>query len=148
MNVSTLADATIDAANNGKKVAVKVNANDGDSFEVYSEDGNSHRTFKVKATYLDALKSFTVTGLDGKEYTGTPVDTTKDNIPDTIVVTMPASAIYNNYNELTVDPSLEVSFEAEGHVNTVEIGHVDAGNNKTSKGRLQVWQQGSVPGLG
>ena len=99
MTVSTLENATID----GETTAV-VGADNGDSFTVYSEDGKNHRTFTVKATYLDAMSSLTITGTDGNDYTGTPVDTDYDDIADTITVTLPASAVVDGYGEIITDP--------------------------------------------
>ena len=71
---------------------------------MYSEDGKNHRTFTVKATYLDAMSSLTITGTDGNDYTGTPVDTDYDDIADTITVTLPASAVVDGYGEIITDP--------------------------------------------
>ena len=124
MTVSTLENATID----GETTAV-VGADNGDSFTVYSEDGKNHRTFTVKATYLDAMSSLTITGTDGNDYTGTPVDTDYDDIADTITVTLPASAVVDGYGEIIANPTLAVSYEAEGHNNTVEIGTTNESPN-------------------
>lgn len=124
MKVSTLENATI----KGETTAV-VGADNGDSFTVYSEDGKNHRTFTVKATYLDAMSSLTITGTDGNDYTGTPVDTNYDDIADTITVTLPASAVVDGYGEIIANPTLAVSYEAEGHNNTVEIGTTNESPN-------------------
>ena len=49
-------------------------------FVVDSEDGSKHTTFQVIATYVDALETFSITGTDGETYTGTPVDTNRDDV--------------------------------------------------------------------
>ena len=36
------------------------------------------------ATYVDALETFSITGTDGETYTGTPVDTNRDDVADTV----------------------------------------------------------------
>ena len=90
---------------------------------VDSEDGTKHTTFQVIATYVDALETFSITGTDGETYTGTPVDTNRDDVADTVVVTLPESAIWDSYDEPIENPELEVTYEVKGHVNsTVEIG--------------------------
>ena len=80
-----------------------------------SEDGTKSRQFTVKATYLDALKSVTITGMDGEKYTGTPVDTDYNNIPDHYHGD-PACGRYFPIPtvNLRIPVSLAVSYEAEG----------------------------------
>ncbi|HIY27200.1 MAG TPA: S-layer homology domain-containing protein [Candidatus Acutalibacter pullistercoris] len=118
MHVTTLQNATIDGAD-----YALVDADDEDTFVVDSEDGSKHTTFQVIATYVDALETFSITGTDGETYTGTPVDTNRDDVADTVVVTLPESAIWDSYDEPIEGPELEVTYEVKGHVNsTVEIG--------------------------
>ena len=110
---------TVDSAtinNGGTSETVKLN--NGKEFTVTSQSGGNKATFKVVATYLDALSSMTVTGLDNEKYTAEPVDTNQDDIPDSFKVTMPDSAIYNEHDELTVDPKLGVSYTVEGDVSS------------------------------
>ena len=129
MNVKTLDGATVKAkVSAGGETFGTVPAKDGATFMVYSEDESKGRQFTVKATYLDALKSVTITGMDGEEYTGTPVDTDYNNVPDTITVTLPVAAISNSYGEPQNSVSLAVSYEAEGHNNQAVIGINDTNN--------------------
>ena len=95
----------------------EVNANDGDTFEVKSASETNVSQFTVEAEYLDALESFTVTGYDGKEYTATPVDTDKDDIPDTINVVLPYSAITETtWGDVVTEPTLEISYAVNGNL--------------------------------
>ena len=97
---------------------VIVNADNGDTFTVTSESGNNIAKYTVKVTsYLEALSQFTVTGTDGEKYTATPVDANLDDVPDTIVVTLPESAIYDKTTDSSfANPELAVSFASEGDV--------------------------------
>ena len=118
MHVTTLQNATIEGDDNPDG-----HCRQRDSFVVDSEDGSKHTTFQVIATYVDALETFSITGTDGETYTGTPVDTNRDDVADTVVVTLPESAIWDSYDEPIENPELEVTYEVKGHVNsTVEIG--------------------------
>ena len=119
INVTTAKGATLVA---GK---TEVNANDGDTFEVKSASKTNVSQFTVEAEYLDALESFTVTGYDGKEYTATPVDTDKDDIPDTINVVLPYSAITEtSWGDVVTEPTLEISYAVNGNLkDTLKIGN-------------------------
>ena len=119
INVTTANGATLVA---GK---TEVNANDGDTFEVKSASETNVSQFTVEAEYLDALESFTVTGYDGKEYTATPVDTDKDDIPDTINVVLPYSAITETtWGDVIDEPTLEISYAVNGNLkDTLKIGN-------------------------
>ena len=130
----TVDNATIN--NHGTSETVELN--NGKEFTVTSQSGGNKATFKVVATYLDALSSMTVTGLDNEKYTAEPVDTNQDDIPDSFKVTMPDSAIYNEHDELTVDPKLGVGYEVEGDVST-------AANAKVTVNSTTVKADGSVP---
>ena len=118
INVTTAKGATLVA---GK---TEVNANDGDTFEVKSASQTNVSQFTVEAEYLDALESFTVTGYDGKDYTATPVDTDKDDIPDTINVVLPYSAITETtWGDVISSPTLEISYAVNGNLlDAVKIG--------------------------
>ena len=103
---------------------VIVNADNGDTFTVTSESGNNVATYTVKVTsYLEALSEFTVTGTDGEKYSATPVDANLDDVPDTIVVNLPESAIYDKTTDSSfANPELAVSYVAEGDVTSnVEV---------------------------
>ena len=103
---------------------VIVNADNGDTFTVISESGNNVAKYTVKVTsYLEALSEFTVTGTDGEKYSATPVDANLDDVPDTIVVNLPESAIYDKTTDSSFpNPQLAVSYVAEGDVTSnVEV---------------------------
>ena len=103
---------------------VIVNADNGDTFTVISESGNNVAKYTVKVTsYLEALSEFTVTGTDGEKYSATPVDANLDDVPDTIVVNLPESAIYDKTTDSSfANPQLAVSYVAEGDVTSnVEV---------------------------
>ena len=119
INVTTANGATLVAGN------TEVNANDGDTFEVRSASQTNVSQFTVEAEYLDALESFTVTGYDGKDYTATPVDTDKDDIPDTINVVLPYSAITETtWGDVIDEPTLEISYAVNGNLkDTLKIGN-------------------------
>ena len=88
-----------------------------------SQSGGNKATYTVKATYLDALSTMTVIGLDGEKYTAEAEDTNNDDIPDAFNITMPDSAIYDEHDELTADPKMGVAFEVEGDTTTnVTVG--------------------------
>ena len=92
-------------------------ANEGDSFEVESASNTNVSKFTVEAEYLDALESFTITGLDGVEYTATPVDTTQDDIPDTINVVLPDKAIVEApWGDAITEPELKINYAVNGNL--------------------------------
>ena len=102
----------------------EANANEGDSFEVKSASGTNVSKFTVEAEYLDALESFTLTGLDGVEYTATPVDTDQDDIPDTINVVLPDEAIVEApWGDTNTEPELKINYAVNGNLeDTLTIG--------------------------
>ena len=116
MNITPLDDAHI--ANGEANETMTVDAYDGATFTVTSASGNNVATYTVKVTsYLEALSEFTVTGTDGEKYSATPVDKNLDDVPDTIVVTLPESAIYDKTTDSSfANPELAVSFASEGDV--------------------------------
>ena len=116
MNITPLDDAHI--ANGEANETMTVDAYDGATFTVISESGNNVAKYTVKVTsYLEALSEFTVTGTDGEKYSATPVDANLDDVPDTIVVNLPESAIYDKTTDSSfTDPELAVSYVSEGDV--------------------------------
>ena len=122
MKMKALDNAKINGgAANG---TVTVDADNNDTFTVTSESGNNVATYTVKVTsYLEALSEFTVTGTDGEKYSATPVDANLDDVPDTIVVNLPESAIYDKTTDSSFpNPQLAVSYVAEGDVTSnVEV---------------------------
>ena len=122
MNMQALDDATI--VGGSKNGVWTVDADNNDTFTVTSESGNNIAKYTVKVTsYLEALSQFTVTGTDGEKYTATPVDANLDDVPDTIVVNLPESAIYDKTTDSSfANPELAVSYVAEGDVTSnVEV---------------------------
>ena len=116
MKMKALDNAKINGgAANG---TVTVDADNNDTFTVTSESGNNVATYTVEVTsYLEALSEFTVTGTDGEKYSATPVDANLDDVPDTIVVNLPESAIYDKTTDSSFpNPELAVSFASEGDV--------------------------------
>ena len=109
---------------------VIVDADNGDTFTVTSESGNNVATYTVKVTsYLEALSEFTVTGTDGEKYSATPVDANLDDVPDTIVVNLPESAIYDKTTDSSFpNPQLAVSYVAEGDVTSNVVVKKDTGD--------------------
>ena len=138
LNAQAILRTVDNATINNRGTSETVELNNGKEFTVTSQSGGNKATFKVVATYLDALSSMTVTGLDNEEYTAEPVDTNQDDIPDSFKVTMPDSAIYNEHDELTADPKLGVGYEVEGDVST-------AANAKVTVNSTTVKADGSVP---
>ena len=122
MKMKALDNAKINGgAANG---TVTVDADNNDTFTVTSESGNNVATYTVEVTsYLEALSEFTVTGTDGEKYSATPVDANLDDVPDTIVVNLPESAIYDKTTDSSFpNPQLAVSYVAEGDVTSnVEV---------------------------
>ena len=116
MKMKALDNAKINGgAANG---TVTVDADNNDTFTVISESGNNVAKYTVKVTsYLEALSEFTVTGTDGEKYSATPVDANLDDVPDTIVVNLPESAIYDKTTDSSfANPELAVSYVSEGDV--------------------------------
>ena len=101
-----------------------VNADQGDTFQVTSESGGNHSTYKVVATYKDAIKSFSVDGVDG-----VISDEDKNDVPDTITVTLPKDAINDQWGYPVTNPEFAVDYEVEGNVHcTVSIYQTNNGN--------------------
>ena len=117
---------------NQNNVPATVPADNGDTFTVTSESGNNVATYKVVATYLDALSSVTVTGLNGEKYTGTPVDANDDDIPDTIVVNLPQEAIEEQkWNDVQENPVLGLGYVTEGDVTANAVVKKSNENTRT-----------------
>ena len=119
---------------------VIVDADNGDTFTVTSESGNNVATYTVKVTsYLEALSEFTVTGTDGEKYSATPVDANLDDVPDTIVVNLPESAIYDKTTDSSFpNPQLAVSYVAEGDVTSnVEVWDTEVWDTAKKLGNVK-----------
>ena len=107
ITVKGLQNATVAGTDDGHgNVTVDVDAID--TFVVTAENGTTTRTWKVNViSYLDAFRSFTLAG-----QTGTFADENKNNIVDTIKVTVPKNT----------GISVPVTYVAEGNLHcTVDI---------------------------
>ena len=117
ITVTPVDGATVDGGNT-------VSANDGATFTVTSESKGNHSTYKVVATYKDAIKTFSVDGVDG-----VISDEDKNDVPDTITVTLPKDAINDQWGYPVTDPEFAVDYEVEGNVHcTVSIYQTNIGN--------------------
>ena len=115
ISVTTANNATINGTTN---TTMEVNANDGDSFEVKAASGRVSKFTVVVDEYRDALDTFTITGLNGEEYTGVFSDANMDDIDDTITVYLPVEAVRElPYGDKTENPELAVSYVSAGNVN-------------------------------
>ena len=116
ITVTPVDGATVDGGNT-------VNVDNGDTFTVTSESKGNHSTYKVVATYKDAIKSFSVDGVEG-----VISDEDKNDVPDTITVTLPKDAINDQWGYPVTNPEFAVDYEVEGNVHcTVSI--YQSGNN-------------------
>ena len=118
IEVTPLEGATVDGVAPDRVTGTyKVGADNGDTFTVTSESTGNHSTYKVVATYKDAIKSFSVDGVDG-----VISDEDKNDVPDTITVTLPKDAINDQWGYPVTDPEFAVDYEVEGNVHcTVSI---------------------------
>ena len=122
ITVTPVDGATVDGGNT-------VNVDNGDTFTVTSESKGNHSTYKVVATYKDAIKSFSVDGVDG-----VISDEDKNDVPDTITVTLPKDAINDQWGYPVANPKFEVNYEVEGSVHcTVAIKLGQNGNTWTTQ---------------
>ena len=124
IEVTPLEGATVDGATPDRLTGTyEVGADNDDTFTVTSESGGNHSTYKVVATYKDAIKSFSVDGVDG-----VISDEDKNDVPDTITVTLPKDAINDQWGYPVTNPEFAVDYEVEGNVHcTVSI--YQSGNN-------------------
>ena len=104
ITVTPVDGATVDGGNT-------VNVDNGDTFTVTSESKGNHSTYKVVATYKDAIKSFSVDGVDG-----VISDEDKNDVPDTITVTLPKDAINDQWGYPVTNPEFAVEYKVEGSV--------------------------------
>lgn len=113
ITVTGLEGATI----NGAATYTVTNADDGATFQVTSASKGNTSTFTIVAEYEDALESFSVDGAEGLI-----TDENKDDVPDTITVTLPKDAILDKWGHAVTDPSFVVEYAALGDEHcTVEI---------------------------
>ena len=122
ITVTPLENAKVNNGANGASVS-GITANNGSTFTVVSESGSNTAIYTVKATYEDALDAFSITGTDGEVYAGSIVDANKDDVPDTIQVVLPVSAIWNSHEEPIANPELAVTYEVNGNQYSVSVGN-------------------------
>ena len=90
----------------------QVYADNGNSFIVQSASAGTNKTYTIEVTnYVDALESFSVNGVDGVITDEKP----KDNVPDTITVTLPKSVLIDTDNQPKVNVNLAVEYKAQGN---------------------------------
>ncbi len=90
----------------------QVYADNGNSFTVQSASAGTKKTYTIEVTnYVDALESFSVNGVDGVITDEKP----KDNVPDTITVTLPKSVLIDTDNRPKKDVDLAVTYKAQGN---------------------------------
>ena len=125
IEVTPLEGATVDGITPDRLTGTyEVGADNDDTFTVTSESRGNHSTYKVVATYKDAIKSFSVDGVDG-----VISDEDKNDVPDTITVTLPKDAINDQWGYPVTDPEFAVDYEVEGNVHcTVSIYQTNIGN--------------------
>ena len=106
-----------DATINGKaNEAVAVNAEDKNTFEVVSESKNNTAEYTVETTYVDALTSFSVNGVEGQI-----TDTDDNDHDDTITVVLPKKAVLDAYGDPIEDPEFTVDFAVYAKNGTISI---------------------------
>ena len=105
INIKGLEGATI----NGLTETSLNDADNGKTFQVTSASKGNTSTFTIVAEYEDALESFSVDGAEGLI-----TDENKDDVPDTITVTLPKDAILDKWGHAVTDPSFVVEYAALG----------------------------------
>ena len=94
ITVTGLERATVsDGTAKGNSITV-ADADNGKTFQVTSASGGNTSTFTIVAEYEDALESFSVDGAEGLI-----TDENKDDVPDTITVTLPKDAILDKWGD-------------------------------------------------
>ena len=158
IEVTPVEGATVDGVTPDRVTGTyEVDADNGDTFTVTSESGGNHSTYKVVATYKDAINSFSVDGVDG-----VISDVDKNDVPDTITVTLPKDAINDQWGYPVTNPKFAVEYKVEGNLHcTMEIYETNNGTaldsnlvsgdevvfndlaNKTWTGSVRVYRLGS-----
>ena len=135
-------------AADGATAEQPANAAEGTTFKVTSESGNNVSEYTIVVReYADAITSFSVNGVEG-----VITDSDKDNIPDTITVTLPKTAVFNSYGDLIEDPEFVVEYAVYGNVtanaNDVKIGGTAVASGSKFKfddlGTNATWNAGDV----
>ena len=106
-------NATINTTGN---TTATVGAEDDDKFEVVSESGNNTAEYIIETTYVDALNTITVNGVEG-----VITDTDDDDHNDLITVTLPKDAVLDEYGDPITNPKFEVAFTMYAKTGTISI---------------------------
>ena len=158
IEVTPVEGATVDGVTPDRVTGTyEVGADNGDTFTVTSESRGNHSTYKVVATYKDAINSFSVDGVEG-----VISDEDKNDVPDTITVTLPKDAINDQWGYPVTNPEFAVEYKVEGNLHcTMEIYETNNGTaldsnlvsgdevvfndlaNKTWTGSVRVYRLGS-----
>ena len=115
-----------DATINGKaNEAVAVNAEDKNTFEVVSESENNTAEYTVETTYVDALTSFSVNGVEGQI-----TDKDDDDHDDKITVVLPKKAVLDAYGDRLDfdDVNFKVEYAIYAKTGTVSFDAIAATN--------------------
>ncbi len=138
INIKGLEGATI----NGDTETSLNDADNGKTFQVTSASGGNTSTFTIVAEYEDALESFSVDGAEGLI-----TDENKDDVPDTITVTLPKDAILDKWGHAVTDPSFVVEYAVKGDVHcTVAIK--DENGNDVDEENKTIANKDTVPFAG
>ena len=108
-------DATINGAN-----TATVGAADDAKLEVVSESGNNTAEYIIETTFVDALNTITVNGVEG-----VITDTDDNDHNDLITVTLPKDAVLDEYGDPITDPEFEVAFTMYAKTGTISIDSGD-----------------------
>ena len=111
-------NATINATGNTTET---VGAADDAKLEVVSQSGNNTAEYIIETTYVDALNTITVNGVEG-----VITDTNDDDHNDLITVTLPKDAVLDEYGDPITDPKFEVAFTMYAKTGTISIDSGDA----------------------
>jgi len=142
ITVTGLERATVsDGTAKGNSITV-ADADNGKTFQVTSASGGNTSTFTIVAEYEDALESFSVDGAEGLI-----TDENKDDVPDTITVTLPKDAILDKWGHAVTDPSFVVEYAVKGDVHcTVAIK--DKNGNDVDEENKTITNKDTVPFAG
>ncbi len=88
------------------------------TFEVVSESKNNTAEYTVETTYVDALTSFSVNGVEGQI-----TDEDDDDHDDKITVVLPKKAVLDSYGDPIEDPEFTVDFAVYAKNGTISIAN-------------------------
>ena len=118
ITVEGLNGATVVTDENDTMKGAQVWVDNEDTFVVRAQNG-SETTWHVYATYLDALDSFSLNEYEGDILN---LENKDDNIVDTILVTLPSSALYDEDNWGDLIEEFDEDYEVNGDVHcTVDM---------------------------